>query len=626
MTNSNIAFSVIMPTYNNSSFIRRAIKSLIDQSYEQWELIIIDDGSTDDTFENIEDFWVDKRITYHKSQRNEGLGVAINTGLAIAQYDYIAYLPADDYYFKEHLSTFATKFVEMPEAVLVFSGMQYDQIDSLNNTNDTCSTFARSLYPLQLVQTIHKKTEERWLTREEYVTDDLYLMFWHKLLDKGVFASTNLITCYWTQHLLQRHKIIGERYGGCLNYYRQYYNIQTPIRMRISKYKFVDEYEIYKNFRGNNAKVHCELKILLVGELGFNSERIYALEKAGHELYGLWINAPSGPFSYVGHLPFGNIKDISYDRNWKQNVNKIKPDIIYALGNWDAINLAYEVLSANLNIPFVWHFKEGPFWAIKYNFWNKLIYLYKYSDGVICINESVRSWLKLFCNSIKKTFILDLDLPIKDSFEKTYSKKISKSENSIHTVVTGRLQGISVDDMKILAKQNIHIHLYLENAHEIKKSEYDVYLDSTPEYFHIHKHVSNNRWIEEFSKYDAGWLHCFESKNEGNLLHATWDDLNIPARIYTLAAAGLPMIQKDNSTHIVAMQEIVKKFDIGIFYKDINNIGDLLYNKNHMQYLADNLNSSRIQFTFDYYLSGLMDFFCEIIKDKKYGKTTFENC
>ena len=184
MTNSNVAFSVIMPTYNNSSFIRRAIKSLIDQSYEQWELIIIDDGSTDDTFENIEELLADKRITYHKSPQNEGLGVAINIGLDISQYDYIAYLPADDYYFKEHLASFATKFAEIPDAVLVFSGIQYDQNDSLNTTNDICSNVGRSNYPLQLVQTAHRKKEDRWLTREEYVTEDLFLMFWHKLLEK----------------------------------------------------------------------------------------------------------------------------------------------------------------------------------------------------------------------------------------------------------------------------------------------------------------------------------------------------------------------------------------------------------------------------------------------------------
>lgn len=616
MTNSNVAFSVIMPTYNNSSFIRRAIKSLIDQSYEQWELIIIDDGSTDDTFENIEDLLVDKRITYHKSPQNEGLGVAINIGLDISQYDYIAYLPADDYYFKEHLSTFAAQFVEMPDAVLVFSGIQYDQNDSLNTTNDICSNFGRPNYPLQLVQTAHKKNEDRWLTREEYVTEDLFLMFWHKLLDKGLFASTNQITCYWTQHPLQRHKILSESYGGSLNRYRSYYRVQTPIRMRFSKYKFVDEIETYKSFRVDYPASSQGLKILLVGELGYNPDRIYALERAGHTLYGLWINEPRYSFSYVGHLPFGHIQDIPYDKEWKQNVEKIKPDIIYAMGNWDAVDLAYEVLTANLDIPFVWHFKEGPFCVMQFESWNKFIDLYRYSDGVIFINERIQSWMKQFCNPLNKSFILDMDIPIMDYFEKPFSRKLSERDHAVHTLVVGRLVGVDASDMQLLAKQNIHLHIYSENHHRERESFFQKYLDYAPEHFHIHNHVPNDRWVEEFSQYDAGWLHCFESKNQGNLLYATWDDLNIPARIYTLAAAGIPMIQKNNSGHIVAMQDIVRKYDIGIFYDDFNCIGDLLYNKAYMRSLTEHLSVSRDRFTFDYHVSDLILFFKKVIKEK----------
>lgn len=616
MANNNVAFSVIMPTYNNSSFIRRAIRSLVDQSHEQWELIIIDDGSTDDTLENIEDFLKDKRITYHKFPQNEGLGVAINKGLDIARYDHIAYLPADDYYFEEHLSTFAAKYAETPEAVLVFSGIQYDQNDSLNKTIETCSNFGRPHYPLQLVQTTHKKNEERWITRNEFVTDDLFLMFWNKLLDKGVFSSTNKVTCNWSEHLFQRHQIIGEKFGGSLNQYRSYYKIQSPIRMRVSSYKFVDEVDIYKDFRIEHPRSNKGLKILFVGELGYNPERIYALERAGHKLYGLWMDKPHHPFSNVGHLPFGKIEDVPNDKDWKENICKIKPDIIYALGNWDIITLAHDVLSANLGIPFIWHFKEGPFLTMKLGLWYKLLDLCKYSDGVIFINENVRKWFSLFCNSIKKTFILDLDLPINDNFKKNFSKKISENDNAIHTVVTGRIHGISINDMKELARQNIHLHMYSENAHEMRNNGFSQYMYIAPEHFHIHKHISNDHWVEEFSKYDAGWLHCFDSNNNGNILHTTWDDLNIPARLYTLAAAGIPMIQKDNSKHIVAVQEIVKNLDTGVFFQDICKIGDLLYDFNYLKCLENNLHRSRELFTFDHYVLDLIQFFEKIIMEK----------
>ena len=60
----NTHFSVIMPTYNQASFIRRAILSLQRQTYPNWELIIINDGCTDDTEMFISDFLNDERIVY----------------------------------------------------------------------------------------------------------------------------------------------------------------------------------------------------------------------------------------------------------------------------------------------------------------------------------------------------------------------------------------------------------------------------------------------------------------------------------------------------------------------------------------------------------------------------------
>lgn len=97
----NTHFSVIMPTYNQASFIRRAILSLQRQTYPNWELIIINDGCTDDTEMFISDFLNDERIVYIKNESNKGLGHALNQGLDVAKYEYIAYLPSDDYYLQQ---------------------------------------------------------------------------------------------------------------------------------------------------------------------------------------------------------------------------------------------------------------------------------------------------------------------------------------------------------------------------------------------------------------------------------------------------------------------------------------------------------------------------------------------
>lgn len=374
-----VPFSIIMPVYNNAAWVRRAILSIFNQSHAAWELIIVDDGSEDDTYSLIENFLNDDRISYCRNECNEGLGVALNKGLDMAKYDYIAYLPADDYYFENHLSMLALSLKSASDIVLSFSGLQYEPRMVGHYKID--SNFIRKGYGLQLVQVAHKKTGDRWMERAELVTDDLFIMFWRKLADKGSFMPTFHTTCYWTQHPLQRHKLIDEKHKGGINAYRSFYKVRKPIKIRLSKYKYIDETQIY----GNTGLIHFSSnpapKILLVGELGYNPERLLALEKQGCKLYGLWIKNPELPFANVGHFSFGDIEDIPYDDNWKQYVEDIHPDVIYALGNWDSIDLAYDVLCANLHIPFVWHFKESPLWAMSQNLWAKLFFYTKRQMG-----------------------------------------------------------------------------------------------------------------------------------------------------------------------------------------------------------------------------------------------------
>lgn len=97
----NTHFSIIMPTYNQASFIRRAIFSIYKQTYKNWELIIVNDGCTDETELYISDFLNDDRIVYIKNESNQGLGYALNQGLEVAKHDLIAYLPSDDYYYPQ---------------------------------------------------------------------------------------------------------------------------------------------------------------------------------------------------------------------------------------------------------------------------------------------------------------------------------------------------------------------------------------------------------------------------------------------------------------------------------------------------------------------------------------------
>ncbi len=89
--------SIITPAFNSEAFIAETIKSVLNQTYENWEMIIIDDGSTDNTAELILNYVKnDNRIQFHSLNKNSGTGVARNFALEKASGKYIAFLDSDD--------------------------------------------------------------------------------------------------------------------------------------------------------------------------------------------------------------------------------------------------------------------------------------------------------------------------------------------------------------------------------------------------------------------------------------------------------------------------------------------------------------------------------------------------
>ena len=86
--------SVIIPTHNRANLLGRAIQSVLEQTFTRFELIIVDDGSTDET-ENLVRNFRDKRISYCR-QKNMGATAARNTGLELARGDYVSFLDSDD--------------------------------------------------------------------------------------------------------------------------------------------------------------------------------------------------------------------------------------------------------------------------------------------------------------------------------------------------------------------------------------------------------------------------------------------------------------------------------------------------------------------------------------------------
>ena len=101
---SNGLVSVIMPAYNSEAFIAESIRSVIQQTYQDWELLIIDDASTDDTRKIIGKLYQeDNRIRLLENSANRGTHHTRNKGIKAAQGDFIAFLDADDLWKPEKL-------------------------------------------------------------------------------------------------------------------------------------------------------------------------------------------------------------------------------------------------------------------------------------------------------------------------------------------------------------------------------------------------------------------------------------------------------------------------------------------------------------------------------------------
>ena len=102
--------SVIIPTYNRSSFLKEAIQSVLNQSYNNFEIIVIDDGSEDETEKVIQSF-NDSRIKYLKREHTGSPAFIRNQGMKIAKGEYIAFLDSDDLWFPHKLKMQINSFV-----------------------------------------------------------------------------------------------------------------------------------------------------------------------------------------------------------------------------------------------------------------------------------------------------------------------------------------------------------------------------------------------------------------------------------------------------------------------------------------------------------------------------------
>ena len=120
----NSFFSVVITTYNRASLLKRAVESLIAQTEMDWEAIIVDDGSTDNTYDQIKPYLDSNPEIRYIKQSNQGNVSAKNAGIASAKGTFITFLDSDDEYASDHLESRKGILIENPEVEFLHGGVE----------------------------------------------------------------------------------------------------------------------------------------------------------------------------------------------------------------------------------------------------------------------------------------------------------------------------------------------------------------------------------------------------------------------------------------------------------------------------------------------------------------------
>jgi glycosyltransferase involved in cell wall biosynthesis len=189
--------SIIIPLYNAEKYISETIQSVLNQAYKDWELIIIDDGSSDSSSNIVSYFLDDKRISLHH-QKNSGVSVARNNGFSIARGGFITFLDADDVWLEDNLHD-KINYLRSNEFDVVYS--KYNVIDEKSE-----------LILVNLKKNTYPTLDDILLSKGNYSTAPSGIVIKAEVLKKiGGFdtnLSNNADQDLWIRILANNYKIV----------------------------------------------------------------------------------------------------------------------------------------------------------------------------------------------------------------------------------------------------------------------------------------------------------------------------------------------------------------------------------------------------------------------------------
>ncbi|WP_447643066.1 MULTISPECIES: glycosyltransferase family 2 protein [Chitinophagaceae] len=214
---SSALVTVLMPVYNGEAFIKEAIESVLKQSFEDFDLLIIDDGSVDNTAHIVHSI-TDRRIQYHKNERNLKIIETLNKGLLLAQGKYIVRMDADDIALPDRIERQVSYMEAHPDVVLCGSSINrfsatYSVVDSRGGGDgvtrakllfDTAINHPSAIIRRKVLTDYHLTYPSEYLHTEDYA-------LWYELSKYGKVANLDLVLLRYRMHgnnLSMQHNLL----------------------------------------------------------------------------------------------------------------------------------------------------------------------------------------------------------------------------------------------------------------------------------------------------------------------------------------------------------------------------------------------------------------------------------
>lgn len=187
----SMLISIVMPAYNAENTVKETIQSVLMQTYTEWELIVIDDGSVDSTPEIVETLAASEpRIYCIHNKKNSGVSKARNIGIAETHGEWIAFLDSDDMWEPDKLEKQVDLLGQKPDADIIFTGSSFINRDGKKSSYHLQvpqSVTYRKLLKQNIISCSSAMVRKKWILKYPMAHDDMHEDFavWLQILKDG---------------------------------------------------------------------------------------------------------------------------------------------------------------------------------------------------------------------------------------------------------------------------------------------------------------------------------------------------------------------------------------------------------------------------------------------------------